>query len=355
MPPLIYEDLILIGPAGAERGVRGWVGAFRLEDGSEVWRFNTIPKPGEPGAETWSDPESELIGGGAVWTPFSLDSEAGLVFAAVSNPAPDFYDAGRAGDNLYTASLIALDVRSGELAWYDQAVPHDTHDWDLTQAAPLFSTTIDGARRNAITSVGKDGMLRVIDRTTHERLYEVPVTRRENTGARVTVEGTRACPGVLGGVEWNGPAYNPPLDMLYTPAVDWCGEFRRAEEFNGRRWLGGGYGGDAWDDARGVITAVDATSGARAWTYDSPRPMLAAITTTSAELLFTGELTGDFLVLDARDGSVLLRYPTETPNNGGVVTYAIDGAQYVALMAGNTSPLWPTPDATAKVIIFGLR
>ena len=130
-----------------------------------------------------------------------------------------------------------------------------------------------------------------------------------NTGAPVTIEGTRACPGVLGGVQWNGPAYNPGLDMLYTPAVDWCGVFSRAEEFDGRRWMGGGYRGDDWDDARGRVTAVDATSGRVVWSYDSPHPMLAAITTTSAELLFTGELTGDFLVLDARDGSVLLALP----------------------------------------------
>lgn len=354
MPPLIFEDLVLIGPAGAEAGVRGWVGAFSLEDGSEVWRFNTIPQPGEPGSETWEDPASDLIGGGALWTPFSLDPEAGLVFAAVSNPAPDFYGEGREGDNLYTASLIALDVRTGELVWYDQAVPHDVHDWDLTHAAPLFTTTINGERRQAITSVGKEGMLRVIDRASHERLYEVPVTRRENTGAPVTVAGVRACPGVLGGVEWNGPAYNPPLDMLYTPAVDWCGEYRRAEEFDGRRWLGGGYGADNFDDARGVITAVDATTGTRAWSYQSPHPMLAAITTTSAELLFTGELTGDFLALDASDGSVLFRHDTGAPNNGGVATYAIEGTQYIALMAGNTSPLWPSIKSAASVIIYGL-
>ena len=197
-------------------------------------------------------------------------------------------------------------------------------------------------------------MLRVIDRASHERLYEVPVTRRENTGAPVTVAAVRACPGVLGGVEWNGPAYNPPLDMLYTPAVDWCGEYRRAEEFDGRRWLGGGYGADNFDDARGVITAVDATTGTRAWSYESPHPMLAAITTTSAELLFTGELTGDFLALDASDGSVLFRHDTGAPNNGGVATYAIEGTQYIALMAGNTSPLWPSIKSAASVIIYGL-
>ena len=354
MPPLIFEDLIIIGPAGSERGVHGWVGAFSLTDGSPVWRFNTIPEPGEPGAETWSDPTSELIGGGAVWTPFSFDADNALVYVAVSNPAPDFYAEAREGDNLYTNSLVVLDARTGELQWHYQATPHDTHDWDLTQATPLFETTIGGESRQVITATGKDGLLHLLDRNTQEHLYEVPITRRENGGAPVTPAGVRACPGLLGGVEWNGPAYHPELNLLYTPAVDWCGTFVAAEEFRGQRWLGGRFEGDDFDDARGYLTATDAATGAIRWRYTSPHPMLAAATTTSAGLVFTAELTGDFLAFDAADGTELLRFNTGAPNNGGVVTYAIDGEQYVGLMSGNTSSLWPTPPATATVIVFGL-
>ena len=216
MAPVIFEDLILIGPAGSERGVRGWVGAFRLADGAPVWKFNTVPEPGQPGSETWSDPTSPLIGGGAVWTPLSLDSERGIVYVPVANPAPDFFDEARLGDNLYTSSMVALDARTGVLDWYFQAVPHDLHDWDLTQASPLFSTTVDGRRRDLVTVAGKDGILHVLDRDTHEHLWEVPITRRENTAAPVTAEGVRACPGYTGGVEWNGPAYNPdPQHAVY--------------------------------------------------------------------------------------------------------------------------------------------
>ncbi len=368
MPPVVYEDLVIIGPAGSERGVRGWVGAFRLEDGEPVWKFNTVPLPGEPGAETWSDIESELIGGGAVWTPFSLDPRAGLVFVPVANPAPDFYDDARLGDNLYTSTMVVLDARSGQLRWYYQAVPHDTHDWDLTQASPLFAGTVNGQRRQLVTTAGKDGLLHVLDRETHEHLFEVPVTRRENTGAPLTVEGVRACPGVLGGVQWNGPAYNPGLNMLYTPAVDQCGTYQKAAAPRiapGSSYMGGRFIRDPEEDTRGWVTAVDVSTGTIRWRYESPKPMLAAVTTTSAELLFTGEIDGDFLVLDARDGSVLYRFNTGAPITGGIVTYGIDGRQYVGVMSGNTSGLWRsllsnynTPDgaspATGTVIVFGL-
>ena len=360
MPPLIFEDLVIIGPAGSELGVRGWVGAFSLNDGSPVWRFNLIPNTGEPGAETWSDPESELIGGGAVWTPFGFDPVEARVYIPVANPAPDFFSDIRQGDNLYTSSMVVLDARTGELQWYYQVVPHDEHDWDLTQASPLFTTEVNGQQRNMVATVGKDGLLHVLDRDTEEHMFATPVTRRENTSAPLTVEGVRACPGYQGGVEWSGPAYHPALNLLYTPAVDWCSTYMRAESFDEPdrlgtfRLIGGGVRSDPYDDARGWLTAVDASTGAIRWNYQSPQPMLASITTTSGGLLITGELTGDFVIFDAADGAELYRFNTGAPINGGNAVYAIDGTQYIAVMAGNTSSFWPTPVATGNVIVFAL-
>ena len=285
IPPTVFEDLIIIGPAGSEHGVRGWVGAFRLDDGSPVWRFNLIPSAGEPGSETWSDPEHELIGGGAVWTPFGFDTDKGHVYVPVANPAPDFFTDIRQGDNLYTSSVVVLDARTGELQWHYQVVPHDKHDWDLTQASPLYTAEVNGERRNLVVTVGKDGLLHGLDRDTQEHLFEVPVTRRENTAAPLTTDPVRACPGIQGGVEWSGPAFNPQLNMVYTPAVDWCASFWRAESFEQRdrgifSLIGGGARGDAYDDARGWLTAVDASTGAsngttsrrnRCWRRSRPR------------------------------------------------------------------------------------
>ncbi|MFN0120182.1 MAG: PQQ-binding-like beta-propeller repeat protein, partial [Blastocatellia bacterium] len=151
MAPLLYEDLILIGPAGSEKGIKGWVGAFRLADGAPVWRFNTVPDEGEPGAQTWKDATARETGGGSTWAPFSLDVEKGVLYVPVSNPAPDFYTDSRPGNNLYTNSMLALDVRTGKLQWFYQSVPADFHDWDLTQAQPTVTTAdpsqaLDGKR-----------------------------------------------------------------------------------------------------------------------------------------------------------------------------------------------------------------
>ncbi|MFN0122086.1 MAG: PQQ-binding-like beta-propeller repeat protein, partial [Blastocatellia bacterium] len=311
MAPLLYEDMILIGPAGSEAGVKGWVGAFRLQDGAQVWRFNTVPDEGEPGAETWKDAAARETGGGSVWAPFSLDPEKGVLYVPVSNPAPDFYTDSRFGSNLYTNSMLAFDVRTGKLLWHYQAVPADFHDWDVTQVSPLFEAKVNGKMRKLVTITGKDGLLHVLDRETHEHLYKVPVTTRTNPDVPLTTtDGVYACPGVLGGVQWNGPAYNPGLNMLFVNAVDWCGAFRKAPEFrrdSPRGFMGGTYTADPLEKSRGWLTAIDAATGQVRWKYSSERPMLAAVTTTSAELIFTGELTGDFLVLDAHEGKVLYR------------------------------------------------
>ena len=146
--PLIYEDLVIIGPSGSEFGVKGWIGAFRLADGQLLWKFNTIPDDGQPGAETWGETDARLKGGGGIWTTPSLDVTKGLIYVAVGNPAPDFFASQRPGTNLYTGSMVVLDARTGRLRWFLQAVPHDTHDWDLPVTSPLFTGSVAGAKRD---------------------------------------------------------------------------------------------------------------------------------------------------------------------------------------------------------------
>jgi alcohol dehydrogenase (cytochrome c) len=357
MAPMIFENLIILGLGISEQGVKGWIGAFSLDNGDPVWRFNTVPDDGEPGAETWGEGNARLRGGGAVWSPLALDPEHGLVYVPVANPAPDFYNLIRPGDNLYTNSMIVLEARTGKLKWHYQAVPRDTHDWDITQTSPLFTTTVADKSRKLVAVVGKDGLMHVLDRETKERVYATPVTTRLNTDVPLTVEGVRACPGILGGVLWNGPAFNPGTNMLYVPAADWCGVFSKAKELRyveGQLYMGGNYIADPADKARGWLTAVDASTGKVAWRYESAKPMLAAVTTTSAGLIFTGELTGDFLALDARNGKVLHRFHTGGPMNGGVVTYAINGKQYVAVASGSASGFWQAAPGSSTIVIFSL-
>lgn len=359
MAPVVFEDLVLIGPAGSENNVQGWVGAFRLSDGSPVWRFNTIPRPGEPGSETWDTLKDIPFGGGAVWTAFALDTATGDLHVAVTNPSPDLPTHLRRGDNLYTNSIVVLDVRTGKLRWHRQLVPNDSHDWDLTHATPLFSTSINGAMRRLVTTAGKDGVLRVLDRETHAIVYEVPVTTRENADRPVTTTPIRACPGLLGGMEWNGPAYNPGTNMLYAGAVDWCSTFAAFDEVRhipGKLYMGGTYNMDPAEKGQGWLTAIDASTGAVKWKYRSPRPIVGAVTTTAGNLVLTGELTGDFLALDARTGDVLYRFNTGGPMGGGVVTYAAGGRQYVAVSSGSPSDFWVIGgnSGSPTVVVFAL-
>src|SRR5262245_984874 len=358
MAPIVFEDLVLIGPAGSENNVQGWVGAFRLSDGSQVWRFNTVPRPGEPGAETWDTLKDIPFGGGAIWTSFALDTSNGDLHVAVTNPSPDLPTHLRRGDNLYTNSMIVLDVRTGKLRWHRQLVPNDSHDWDLTHVTPMFSTTINGTTRRLVATAGKDGILRVLDRDSHAVLYQVPVTTQENADKPVTTTPIRVCPGVLGGLEWNGPAYNPGTNLLYTPAVDWCTTFRAFEEVRhipGKLYMGGTYNLDPADRRQGWVTAVDASSGAVKWRYRSAAPMVAAVTTTAGNLLLTGELSGDFLALDARTGDVLYRFNTGGPMGGGVVTYAAGGTQYIAVASGSPSDFWVSRNVGAPtIVVFAL-
>lgn len=358
MAPVIFEETIILGLGISEQGVKGWIGGFKLVDGSDVWRFNTVPNDGESGAETWGPGDARKMGGGAVWSPPSLDPQTGVIYVPVANPAADFYGANRPGTNLYTGSMIVLNARTGKLQWYFQAVPHDTHDWDLTQTSPLFTATINGKQRQLIAVVGKDGLMHVLDRETKEKVYDVPVTTRLNTDIETTAQaGPRTCPGVMGGVLWNGPAFNPRTNMLYVPAVDWCGVFTSAKELRqvpGQVQMGGFYRADPIDKAHGWLTAVEAATGKIAWKYESPKPMLAAVTTTSTDVLFTGELTGDFLAMNARTGKVLYRFYTGGPMNGGVISYAVNGKQYVAAASGSASGFWYVAPGSSTIVIFAL-
>jgi len=356
MAPLIYNDLILIGPAGSENAISGWIGAFRLADGSEVWRFKTVPGVEATNSESWKNPTRIKLGGGAVWTPLSLDLAKSELYVAVTNPAPDLPAGLRPGDNRYSDSIIALDVRTGKLNWYKQTIANDSHDWDLTQVSPVFSTQVNGHKRDLVATVGKDGILRTIDRNSHEALYETPITTLENVEKPVTPEGVLVCPGVLGGVEWNGPAYNPTTNLIYVGAVDWCYTFYSVEAARfipGKLYMGGSV--QESDSSQGWITAVDAATGKIRWQYRSPRPVVAAVTTTAGGVVLSGELTGDFVVFDAQSGDVLYRFNTGGPIGGGIVSYEIKGKQYVAVTSGRPSPFWVDKNSgSPTVFLFAL-
>jgi alcohol dehydrogenase (cytochrome c) len=355
MPAMVFEDLVLIGPAGSENKIQGWIGAFRMTDGTPVWRFNTVPRRGERGAETWGNSEKFPVGGGAVWTPMSLDVAKGELYVAVTNPAPDMASHLRPGANLYTNSIVALDVRTGRLRWYEQLVPNDARDWDLTQVSPLYRGTVRGKERNLVVTAGKDGMLNIIDRDSHERLASAAVTTRLNTEGPIPKQGQRVCPGYLGGVEWNGPALNPGTNLLYVPAVDLCMTLVPDDSVkftSGEMYIGGKITPDS--TSQGWLTAVDASDGSIRWRYRSPSPMVGAVVTTAGGLVFAGEQTGDLIAFDAASGRELYRMYTGAGIFGGMVTYAVGGTQYLATTTGGGSMTFGR-SGSPTIVVFSLR
>ena len=358
MPPMIFEDTVLIGPAGSENAISGWLGAFSLLNGDLIWKFMTVPEAAAGGGATWGNPNNILLGGGAVWTPLSMDLALGEVYAAVTNPAPDLPAYLRPGENLYSNNIVALDVRSGELKWHKSIVPNDDHDWDLTQVSPVLKAGINNVSRDMIATVGKDGILRTLDKNSRAILYETPVTTILNAEVPVTQEGVFACPGVYGGVLWSGPSYYPAQKLLITPSIDYCAQFTASEEISftpGRMYMGGRV--RPAEEQTGWLTAIDVEIGEVSWRYHSLRPMVAGVTTTAGGLVMTGELSGNLLILNANSGEVLNSIPTGAPVGGGIVTYEVDGKQFIATSSGNAMMTFRTGDEVesgGRVVVYSL-
>lgn len=356
MPPLLVDDLAVIGVAGSESGISGWIGAFRLEDGAPVWRFDIVPSPDDSAAETWGNAHALTQGGGGVWTPIAMDAKLRHLYIGTANPAPAFYGNDRPGENLYTNSLLVLEANSGNLVWYHQLVPHDVLDRGVTSPGPLFSTMVNGQQLSLVATAGKDGVVRVLNRDTHQILYEVPVTSMQNEKATPTPEGVFVCPGILGGVQWNGIAYSPRTDLIYAPAVDWCMTFYGGS--NTDDWMGPHMGGRIdfgnADEAKGWLTAIDAPSGNIRWQYSSDSPMLAPVVTTEGGVLFTGDTLGDFLVFNDETGEILYRFHTGGALSGGIATYEVEGRQYVAVTSGGMTPFWQRKGGSSTIFIFAL-
>jgi len=375
MAPIAWNGMVFAGNAGGDNfGVTGRVYALSASDGHELWRFNVVPESGRTRATLKNVSDRNPPTGGATWTSYSLDAAAGVLWISTGNVAPDFLTALHPGDNLYTSSVVALDAKTGTLLRYVQPVRKDFHDWDMTSPPALIRTS--GGREIA-AAAGKDGLLYGIDRSgvasggkSSDRqlkiLYATPVTTRTNVKTPLNEKTeTRFCPGTQGGTEWNGPAFDPPLNLLVVNSVDWCALVKIADAatVTGKRgspWAGSGdpqhpFGSlDPKEMWGGWLTAVDADTGRIRWKYKSPTPMLAAVTPTAGGVVFTGDLNGDVLALDAANGSVLWRNATGAALAGGVISYQTDGRQRIAVAAGMSAFNWPLPKVTARVIVYGL-
>lgn len=368
MAPIAWDGKLFVGNAGGDNyGVTGRVYALDAESGDQIWRFDTVPKSG-PAADTW---ENKAIppAGGATWTSYSLDSENGILYVSTGNPAPDFAIKLRPGANLYTNCLVALDAKTGKLLAYVQPTKNDEHDWDLSAAAALITTK--GGKKLAAVG-GKDGILYGIDTSkasggnggTMPILYSTPVTRRFNVSQRLSESKfTRFAPGPQGGVEWNGPAYDPNSNLVLTPAIDWPSSVKLAPAKAilgakpGQAWAGSHDGGFGTMDKvwGGYLTALDADTGDVKWKFKVPTPLVAAVTPTAGDVVFFADINGDVRAFQTSTGKALWRHRVSGPCGGGIVSYQVGGKQYVAVAAGMNSPIWrPTKGTTASIVIFAL-
>jgi len=374
LAPIAWDGLVFAGNAGGDNfGVKGRIYALDAASGRVVWRFDTVPDSG-PARATWlkaspANPPS----GGATWTSYALDETNGILYVPAGNAAPDFARALRPGDNLYTNSLLALDAKTGRLLAYVQPLKGDFHDWDLA-APPALITTRGG--RAFVAQGSKDGYVYNIDRggvalngSGEPRKMVVrskaQVTTRENADVPLAIgRETRFCPGVQGGVEWNGPAYHPGLGLLYVNAIDWCTLVKMQPAAGikgtpGASWTGA-EPADGWLFGRhvehwaGWITAFDPESGTVAWKVETPKPMVAAITATAGGLVFTGDLDGQILAYDAANGKELWRNATGKAIGGGVISYQAGGVQRIAAATGMNAGTWNIRSGPARIVVYAL-
>ncbi len=347
--PVAFEGKLFTGDAGADTGIRGRIYAFDAGTGALVWAFDIVPRPGDAAAATWG--ASTDRGGGATWSSMAIDPVRRLLFVPTGNPAPDFNDADRGGDNLYTDSVVALDLATGRLSWYAQQVPHDLHDWDTAAAPALFTS----GGRNLMAVASKNGLLYQYDRDSHQRLSQAPFTTRSNVDAPPTEAGVHVCPGALG--QYNGPAFSPPAGRLFVAAADRCNILTRAQPHYvpGGVYFGGMFRLDPPALESGWIKAFDAVSGDEVGSVHRRDPVLAAVTPTAGGLLLTGDMGGSFLALDARDGRVLYEFATGGPVAAGISVYAVAGREYIAVPSGSSSRDAASATAAATLIVFSLQ
>ena len=378
--PLLVRDKVIVGVTGGDSAHRGYINAFDAITGRHVWRFWTIPGPGEPGNDTWLG-ESWKYGGGATWMTGSYDPGLNLTYWSVGNPAADFYGESRKGTNLYTDSVVALNPDTGKLVWYFQQIPHDVWDFDTAYENILFDASVNGRTRKLLLNVNKGGVVFVNDRASGEFVAGYPIVKHINwikglddKGALVgrneppVGKPTFICPAIGGGRSWNHAAYSPRSGLLYTTALEWCQEVtvQKEDPREGSVYFGGSFTlrHPEGEKAHSRLDAIDPLTGKLKWSYRSTYPLLASVLATAGDLVFTGDPEGNFLAFDADSGRRLWSFQTGSGHRGSAVTYAVNGRQYIATptgwgsaVAGLMPQLWPESEhfrSGSTLFVFAL-
>jgi alcohol dehydrogenase (cytochrome c) len=346
LAPLAVKNLVIVGVSGGEYGIRGFIEAYDANTGERKWRFYTVPGPGEAGHESWEG-ESWKIGGAPAWITGSYDPATNTTFWTTGNPSPSNRGEGRAGDNLYSNSLLALDADTGKLKWYFQFTKHDEHDYDATQVPVLLER--DG--KHLLVQANRNGFFYVLDRSngklvssnayakvtwsTSKDSEGRPVANKEATP---TPDGSRVCPGAAGATNWMSPTFDPQTGFFYVTAREQCDIFSTAPQpyQPGHAYYGSAYFPN--DDTApfwGALRAIDPATGKIKWEWKHPSPTWSGVLSTAGGLVFTGDAEGNFIALDAATGRPLWHFQAGASVYSSPMAYAIDGKEYVAVAAGS--------------------
>ena len=364
MAPVAVNGKILIGTNGGEYGVRGFVKAFDANEGKLLWTFHSIPEKGHEGVWAVNDATGrnmlrdiaaekaqlakqggdfyKTLGGG-VWMAPAVDKETDTVFFVVGNPSPDLYGAERPGDNLYTNSMVAVDLNTGAYKWHYQYIAHDV--WDLDAVSPVILTEAkgkDGKMRKVAIHGGKTGHVYVHDRATGELIrHSEAMVPQENMWVLPTKDGARMLPGANGGVEWSPMAVNPKTRLAYAANLHQPMTYHveEAKYPGGKLWLGGAFKVIPGEKQWGRLAAVNIDTGKVAWKFDTEQPLIGGVLATAGDLVFNGEGNGMFRAFDARNGKKLWEFQAGAGVNAPAVSYMVGGKQYIAVAAGGNTQL----------------
>jgi alcohol dehydrogenase (cytochrome c) len=346
LAPQIFDGMVIVGSAGGEWALRGFVAAYDAKTGQQRWRWmSTDPKTYE--GDSWQ------TGGAMVWTTPVIDPQLGLVIFSTGNPNPDLDGTKRGGDNLYSDSIVALDVHTGQLKWYYQEVKHDVWDYDAVSNVVLFDVHQNGTTIPVAAEAGKVGWVFIVDRRTGEliRKSEPYVMMSKNMFSMPTAAGVDMLPGANGGAEWSPPAYSPQTHLLYIMAMDQLMHFttKPAQAGPGLIRLGSAFTNVAPGSIQdGPFVALDVETGKIAWQYKAPQPLIGGVLATAGNVVFMGEGNGWFDAFDAKSGERVWRYNLGAGVNAPPVTYRVNGEQYVAVAAGGNFQLtYPYGDTVA--------
>jgi len=353
--PLAVKNLVVIGVSGGEYGVRGFIDAYDADTGERKWRFYTVPGPGEPGHETWEG-DSWKVGGAPAWNTGTYDAVTNQIFWPTGNPAPSNRGEGRAGDNLYSNSLLALNADTGKMHWYFQFTKHDEHDWDATQVPVMIDTPSIDAKsaagsKHLIAQADRNGYFYVLDRTTGKLLSANAYGKTTwsdtkdadgrpvaNQNASPTLEGHMVCPGALGTTNFMAPTYDPQTRLFYVTARDQCDIFSTAPQpyEAGHAFYGSAYfPSEEAEPYRGFLKAIDPATGTIKWKFEHTSPTWSGVLSTAGGLVFSGDAEGNFIAFEAASGKPLWHFQMGGAVYAAPMAFAVDGKQYVAIAAGS--------------------